>query len=313
MTQAQFAGYYAARREGLLQGVGLDVTIKVGGPSITPEQVVASGRRRFGIDWLPSLLATRDKGTNIVNIAQMFARSGMTELTWKDSGITSIAKMRNKKVGVWCCGNQFELFAALTKHGMDPKNKDVQIFNQPFDMSLFLQKQDRRGRGDDVQRARAGARGEEPEDRRAVHAQRSERLHAGRTKAPAMLEDGAVRHGDWIADEQNQATRDALHRRRPIRGWIYCRDHVAGVHEHRGQERPALAAGPSALADERDQQADLAERDGDRRHGRGGVQADRRDRTEVQGDQEAASANAYDATLAQGGAAVLKNQSRAST
>jgi hypothetical protein len=30
----------------------------------------------------------------------------MTELTWKDSGIDTIAKMRGKKVGVWCCGNE---------------------------------------------------------------------------------------------------------------------------------------------------------------------------------------------------------------
>ena len=47
----------------------------------------------------------------------------MTELTWKDSGITTSREMKGKKVGVWCCGNEFELFAALTKNGIDPKNK----------------------------------------------------------------------------------------------------------------------------------------------------------------------------------------------
>jgi len=60
-------------------------------------------------------------GTNLVNIAQMFARGGMTEITWKDSGITSIAAMRGKTVGVWCCGNQFRaLRGAGRKHGMEP-------------------------------------------------------------------------------------------------------------------------------------------------------------------------------------------------
>ena len=53
---------------------------------------MASGQAQIGVDWLPSLLATRDTGTNLVNIAQMFARAGMTELTWKDSGIDSIAR-----------------------------------------------------------------------------------------------------------------------------------------------------------------------------------------------------------------------------
>ena len=30
--------------------------------------------------------------------------------------------MKGKTVGVWCCGNQFELYAALTKYGMDPRS-----------------------------------------------------------------------------------------------------------------------------------------------------------------------------------------------
>src|SRR5206468_8000319 len=101
-TQAQFAGYYAAKSLGYYKKFGLDVSIKVGGPSITPEQVVASGQADIGIDWLPSLLATRDTGTKLVNIAQLFARPGMTELTWKDSGITSIAGMKDKTVGGRC-------------------------------------------------------------------------------------------------------------------------------------------------------------------------------------------------------------------
>ena len=59
------------------------MSIKVGGPSITPETVVAGKRAEFGLDWLPNLLATREKGAKLVSIAQVFARSGMTELTWK--------------------------------------------------------------------------------------------------------------------------------------------------------------------------------------------------------------------------------------
>src|SRR5689334_18361327 len=139
VTQAQFAGYYAAAAKGYYKDAGLDVKIKVGGPNITPEQVVAGGQAQFGLDWLPSLLATRDAGTQLVNIAQVFTRSGMTELTWKDSGIGSIKAMAHKKVGVWCCGNQFELYAALTKNGINPNSSSaVTIVNQPFDMNLFL-------------------------------------------------------------------------------------------------------------------------------------------------------------------------------
>src|SRR3954463_2555628 len=141
VTQAQFAGYYAAVEKGYYKKLGLDVTLKLGGPDITPEQTVLGGQAQFGIDWLPNLFATREKGGKIVSIAQVFARSGMTELTWKDSGLNTVAKLKGKKVGVWCCGNQPELFAALNKNGINPaKSSDVTIVNQPFDMNLFLQR-----------------------------------------------------------------------------------------------------------------------------------------------------------------------------
>ena len=49
----------------------------------------------------------------------------LTLLTWKDTGINTVAKMKNKKVANWLGGNEFEVFAALAKYGMDPAhNKD---------------------------------------------------------------------------------------------------------------------------------------------------------------------------------------------
>ncbi len=98
------------------------------------------GQAEFGINWLDSTLATRDKGQNIVNIAQVFARSGMTEVTWKDTGLEEIVDLKGKKVGVWLGGNEHKLFAALNKNGLDP-HKDVEIVAQPFDMNLFLQRE----------------------------------------------------------------------------------------------------------------------------------------------------------------------------
>src|SRR5438067_3651908 len=142
VTQAQFAGYYAAKAKGYYQQAGLDVTIKPGGPDIIPETVVAGGAAQFGLDWVSNLLAARDSGTKLVDIGQVFQRSGMTELTWKDTGLNTIGKLRGKKVGNWLGGNQWELFAALARAGMDPThNKGVTIVKQPFDMYLFLRRQ----------------------------------------------------------------------------------------------------------------------------------------------------------------------------
>src|SRR5438874_7523862 len=75
VTQAQFAGFYAAKAKGYYAAQGLDVNLKVGGPDVVPEQVVLGGQAQFGIDWLPSLLANRDTGNDLVNIGQVYTRS----------------------------------------------------------------------------------------------------------------------------------------------------------------------------------------------------------------------------------------------
>ena len=223
VTQAQFAGYYAAKAKGYYDEEGLDVNIKVGGPSITPEQVVLGKQAQFGIDWLPSLLAARDQGQDLVNIAQVFGKSGMTELTWKDSGITTIPQMRGKKVGVWCCGNENELYAALNKNGMNPKS-DVTIVNQPFDMNLFLNKQ--------VDAAAAMTYNE------LAQVLETTNPKTGKLYQPSdinvikmddagtgMLEDGIFVRGDWIKEKDNEAVAKRF-LAASFKGWIYCRDHV---------------------------------------------------------------------------------------
>ena len=133
VVQAQFAGYYTAKAKGYYKQAGLDVNIKAGGPDILPEQVVLGRQAEFGINWMPSTLAQRDTGNDLVNIAQVYARSGTTEVTFKSSGINTFKKMKGKKFGVWIFGNEFEQRAALVKNGMNP-DKDVQLVKQNFDM-----------------------------------------------------------------------------------------------------------------------------------------------------------------------------------
>ena len=228
VTQSQFAGYYAAVEKGYYKRAGLDVTLKVGGPDVTPEQVVLAGQADFGLDWLPNLLATREKGGKIVSIAQVFARSGMTELTWKDSGINTIAKMKGKKVGVWCCGNQPELFAALTKNGIDPtKKKDVTIVNQPFSMDLFLQHK--------IDAAAAMTYNElaqvlENKNAKTGKLNQLSDLNVFKMASPTvgtgMLEDNIFATQKYISDPSHSATITNF-LKASFQGWIYCRDHVS--------------------------------------------------------------------------------------
>jgi NitT/TauT family transport system substrate-binding protein len=242
VPQAQFAGYYAALKMGYYKKAGLDVTIKPGGPDIIPEQVVASGQAQFGLDWLPSLLAARDKGTDLVNIAQVFARSGMTQLTWKSSGIDSIAKMKGKKVANWLGGNEFELFAALTKNSIDPHNaSDVTIVQQPFDMNLFLQQQ--------VDSASAMTYNELAQVLESKNPQTGKLYTLAdlnvlkmQDQGTGMLEDGIFSTGSWLKDKGHQ---DIAVRflRASFQGWIYCRDHMAACVNITLQAGPTLPKG----------------------------------------------------------------------
>jgi NitT/TauT family transport system substrate-binding protein len=240
VTQAQFAGYYAAAAKGYYKQAGLDVRIKVGGPDIIPEQVVAGGGAEFGIDWLPSLLSARDKGTKLVNIAQVFTRSGMTQLTWKDSGINSIAKMKGKKVGNWLGGNEFELFAALVRAGMNPAaNKGVTIVKQPFDMNLFMNRQ--------IDSASAMTYNElaqvlETKNPKTKKLTKLSELNVIKMEGigTGMLEDGIFTTDKWIKDKAHQATAKKF-LAASFKGWIWCRDHV------RDCTNTVLKQGPTLL------------------------------------------------------------------
>lgn len=89
VTQAQFAGYYVAKDKGFYAEEDLDVEINPGGPDIAPPQVIAGGGADVIVDWMPSALASRERGLSIVNIAQPFKSSGMMLTCLKDTGITS--------------------------------------------------------------------------------------------------------------------------------------------------------------------------------------------------------------------------------
>src|SRR5919206_3942137 len=107
LPQAQFAGYYVAKDKGFYKEVGLDVTIKPGGPDIAPPQVIAGGGADVIVDWMPSALAAREKGVPLVNIAQPFKKSGLMLTCRNESGIKTPADFKDKTLGVWFYGNEY--------------------------------------------------------------------------------------------------------------------------------------------------------------------------------------------------------------
>ena len=134
--QAQFAGYLAAVDQGFYKAEGLDVSILEGGVDIVPQKVLADGGADFALSWVPKALASREAGADIVDVGQIFQRSGTLQVSFKDKGIAKPADFKAKKIGNWGFGNEYEIFADLAKNKL--KVGDVTLLAQQFDMSGLL-------------------------------------------------------------------------------------------------------------------------------------------------------------------------------
>ena len=143
VTQAQFAGYYVAAVKGYYKDAGLDVTIMPGGPDINPQQVLAGGGADVVVDWMPSALATREKGSAVVNIAQPFKKSGMMLTCRKDTGITKPEDFKGKTLGVWFFGNEYPFLSWMSQLGIKTEGgaDGVTVLKQGFNVDPLLQKQ----------------------------------------------------------------------------------------------------------------------------------------------------------------------------
>jgi NitT/TauT family transport system substrate-binding protein len=216
VAQAQFAGYYAALDQGYYAEEGLDVTILPGGPDIVPEQVVASGQAQFGINWMASLLATRETGAPLVNIAQVFTRAGMRQLSWKENNLTTPADLKGKKVAVWFGGNEYNLLATLSKYNLN-KDSDLTLVQQPFDMNLLLNKE--------VDSAAAMTYNELYQVLSAGHTIDQLNILDYNAEGTAMPEDGIFVTADWLAQGNNKDIA-ARFLKASFKGWAYCRDNV---------------------------------------------------------------------------------------
>ncbi|MBU3719017.1 MAG: ABC transporter substrate-binding protein [Actinobacteria bacterium] len=222
-TQAQFAGYFAAVDQGFYAAQCLDVTIVEGGVDIVPQQQLADGAVDFALSWVPKALASREAGANIVNIAQIFQRSGTLQVSFKDKGITSPADFAGKKIGNWGFGNEFEIFAALTKAGLDPAT-DVELVQQQFDMAALL--------AGDIDAAEAMTYNEYAQvleavnpDTGALYTPEDFNVVSYEEEGVGMLQDAIWASGERLADEAYRATAVKFVAA-SIQGWAFCRDNV---------------------------------------------------------------------------------------
>jgi NitT/TauT family transport system substrate-binding protein len=143
VTQAQFAGYYVAKDKGFYDEVDLDVTILPGGPDIAPPQVIAGGGADVIIEWMPAALAARERGVPLVNIAQIFHRSGMMLTCRKETGIEKPEDFRGHTLGVWFFGNEYPFLSWMSQLGIPTQGGEegATVLKQGFNVDPLLQKQ----------------------------------------------------------------------------------------------------------------------------------------------------------------------------
>jgi NitT/TauT family transport system substrate-binding protein len=227
VPQAQFAGYLAADRQGFYDAEGLDLTLVPGGPDVVP-QVAGSAENgpEFTIAWVPKVLQVREGAppSDLVNIAQVFQRSGTLSVSWKDSNITKPEDFKGKKVGVWDFGNEFEVTAAAKKAGL-AVGTDFTKQIQPFDMSLLLNKQidvaeamiyNEYAQVLEAKNPETGAL-YKPDDLNVINYN---------DVGTAMLQDSLYARASWLAKAGNEDV-TVKFLKASFKGWIYCRDHQA--------------------------------------------------------------------------------------
>ena len=223
--QAQFAGYFAANDKGYYDEMGLTVEMLDGGPTIAPQQVVAAkDGPELGEGWVPKVLVANEEGADLVNIAQVFQRSGTLEVSWKDSNITSPTDWKGKKIGAWGFGNEFEVTAAARKAGL--ADTDYEKVTQDFNMDLLLNR--------DIDAAEAMTYNELAQllekknpDTGKLYSMDDLNILSFNDIGTAMLQDHVIARKSWLEDKTNGVSNEQIATcflRASFKGWIYCRD-----------------------------------------------------------------------------------------
>ena len=224
VTQGQFAGYIAAFAKGFYKQQGLDVTIKPAGTDTVPQTTVDdNGTADYAIAWVPKALQSREKGADITDVGQVFQRSGTLQISFKSKGITSVTDLKGKNVGDWGFGNEYELFAGMTKAGLNP-GSDVKIVQQQFDMNAFL--------AGDIDAAQAMIYNEYAQVLEAKNPATGKLYQPSDLNVinwnqvgTAMLQDAIWANTKKLQDKKFQAT-TVKFLTASYQGWIYCASHA---------------------------------------------------------------------------------------
>lgn len=119
--QFQFAGYYAALAKGFYRDAGLDVTLKAGGPDVSPINEVVQGHAQFGVSD-SSLVKAFLNGQPVLSLAPIFQHSPAVLLSLGNKLGNPAAIAKAGAVSLQPGDESLELKAMFAREGI-PQNK----------------------------------------------------------------------------------------------------------------------------------------------------------------------------------------------
>lgn len=221
LTQAQFAGYYAALDQGFYEAEGLDVEIVPSGGDIVPQDALAQGEVDYAVAWVPKVLGSIEQGAGVTNVAQIFERSATLQVAFADSGIETVADLEGKTIGSWGYGNEWELFAGLNKAGVT----DFELVTQAFDMLGLL--------NGDIDAAQAMTYNEYAQLLEAENPETGELYQPDdftvidwNAEGTAMLQDAIWADTERLETDATYEETTVKFLKASIKGWAYARDNA---------------------------------------------------------------------------------------
>ncbi|HEY2915769.1 MAG TPA: ABC transporter substrate-binding protein [Candidatus Limnocylindrales bacterium] len=229
----QFAGYVAAQQLGYFSDDNLVVTFVPGDAANLSTSYFSPGVSgpEFTVAPAVPVLAAREHGSDLVNIAQVFQKSGTVVLTWKKDGITDICGLKGKRVGLWSSGGG----AVPNLHPLDDLEVTSSLAACPLtstdyhgveilrDVTGFLDHS--------LDATQAATYDQVAQVLEATNPTTSQQYTTddltllSPTDRHATLQDGIYASAAWLAGSGHRDVAVAFIRA-SIRGWLYCRDHL---------------------------------------------------------------------------------------
>jgi NitT/TauT family transport system substrate-binding protein len=246
----EFAGYIAAQKLGYFSDQNLAVNLQTNDPASLPADYYKPGATgpEFTIaDAAPVLAAREHDGSDLVNIAQIFQRSGTVLLTWtKDFGspadicaLDGLPAFKGKKVGLWPAPADVELTSSLATCSATAANytrvdvgRDVSPFlshavdaiqGESYDQ--LAQVLEATNPATNQQFTTADVLALPPRDDATAH--------------DNTLQDGIYASKAWLAGTGNRDVAVSFITAVTL-GWVYCRDHQDDCVQFTTQANSAL-------------------------------------------------------------------------